>query len=37
LWEAYMEYTDSPYLKQLAQRYIDRLKRGESIPGSVSK
>jgi len=37
LWEAYMEYTDSPYLKELAQRYIERLKRGESIPGSVSK
>jgi tetratricopeptide (TPR) repeat protein len=37
LWEAYKEYTDNPYLKEMAQRYIDKLKRGESIPGAVSQ
>ena len=33
LWEAYKEYTDNPYLKELAQRYIEKLERGETIPG----
>ena len=37
LWEAYREYTDNPYLREMADRYIERLRRGETIPGSVSK
>lgn len=35
LWEAYKEYTDNPYLKAMAERYIEKLKRGESLPGTV--
>jgi hypothetical protein len=34
LWEAYKEYTDNPYLKEMAERYIERIKQGESIPGA---
>lgn len=37
LWEAYKEYTESQYLKDLADRYIEKLRRGESIPGTVRK
>ncbi len=37
LWEAYKEYTDNPYLKEMAERYIQKLKRGEKIPGQASR
>ena len=37
LWQAYKEYTDSPQLKEMAERYIRKLERGERIPGQVSR
>jgi hypothetical protein len=37
LWQAYKEYTDDPYLKEMADRYLEKLKRGEKIPAQVTK
>ena len=37
LWQAYKEYTDDPFLKEMAERYIERIKRGESISDPVSQ
>ena len=31
LWQEYAEYTDNPYLKQLAEGYVERLKRSDEI------
>jgi tetratricopeptide (TPR) repeat protein len=31
LWEEYAEYTDNPYLKELAKSYVEKLKRSEPI------
>lgn len=33
MWEELARDSDEPYMKELARRYIDRLKRGESITG----
>jgi len=30
LWQAYKEYTDNPYLKEMAERYIEKLKRQQA-------
>jgi len=37
LWEAYKEYTDNPYLKELADRYIEKLTRTETSSGADSQ
>ncbi len=31
LWEEYMEHTANPLLKEMAQRYIDKLKQGKPL------
>lgn len=31
IWEEYLELTDDPHLRELAQRYIDRIKAGEPL------
>jgi hypothetical protein len=30
IWEEYMEHTDNPYLKELAERYIEKIKNSQS-------
>jgi hypothetical protein len=37
LWQAYKEYTDDPYLKEMADRYLKKLERGEKIPAQVTR
>lgn len=39
MWEEYMEHTDNPYLKELAERYIEKLKQSpleEKAPSDAS-
>jgi hypothetical protein len=31
LWEEYAEYTENPYLKELAKSYVEKLKQSEPI------
>ena len=36
LWEEYLEQTDNPHLKELAKRYIEKLKRSENKEKATS-
>ncbi|UCG52391.1 MAG: hypothetical protein JSW58_02230 [Candidatus Latescibacterota bacterium] len=36
LWEAYKEHTDSPFLKELAERYIEKIKQSIAREGTAS-
>ena len=35
IWEAYIETTDDPYLKEMAERYIAKIKAGKPVTPDV--
>jgi hypothetical protein len=37
MWEAYKEYTDNAYLKGVADRYIQKLRREQALQGAQSR